>query len=104
MVFVMSLFATAAVSDNRIALTNGASADDIRVSPGAVCIEVVLCSRKWDKENRVHVGSAPKVVPCQIPSHGRSPGRSPTSCQEVPLEKNTALAPATGARPSGLAG
>jgi hypothetical protein len=57
-VFVMSLFPTAAVSDNRIAQTNGAFADDLCAGLGPVSIEVVLRSRKWDKENRVHVGSA----------------------------------------------
>jgi len=41
-VFVMSLFATPPVSDNRIALTNGASADDPRIGLGPVSIEVVL--------------------------------------------------------------
>jgi hypothetical protein len=58
----MSLFATTAVSDNRIALTNGASADDLCVGLGPVRIEVVLRSRKWDKENRVHVGLCAEVV------------------------------------------
>lgn len=52
MVFVMSLFATPAVSDDRIAQTNGASADDPCGGLGPVCFEV-LRSRKWDKENRV---------------------------------------------------
>jgi hypothetical protein len=54
-VFVMSLFPTAAMSDYRIAQAYGAPADDLCADLGPVSIEVVLRRRKWDNENRVHV-------------------------------------------------
>jgi hypothetical protein len=80
-VLVVSLFAPAAVSNNRITQTNWASADDLCAGLGPVNLEVVLRSRKWDKENRVHVGSAPGVL--TLPRS--EPRAEPHSCQEVPL-------------------
>ena len=72
-VFVMGLFATAAVSDNRVAQTNRASADDLGASLGPVGVEVVLRGRKWDKENRDPVGSARGGDLAKIPSPEWSP-------------------------------
>jgi hypothetical protein len=90
-VFVMSLFAPAAVSDNRIALTNGASADDRRVGLGPVCVEVVLRSRKWDKRIVSKWELRRAGDSCQDPEPRAEPSLLP---RRVPLEKNSALAPA----------
>jgi len=52
-VFIMRLFAAAAMADNGVLRTNRTTAqDDIRARLGPVSFEVVLRSRKWDKQNR----------------------------------------------------
>jgi hypothetical protein len=53
MMFVMRLFAAAAVTDDGVLQTDRASAqDDFRTRLSPIGFEVVMCSRKWDKENR----------------------------------------------------
>jgi hypothetical protein len=53
MIFVMGLLASAAVPDDRILRTNGASPkDDFAARLGPINPEVVQPRRKWDKENR----------------------------------------------------
>ena len=53
MVFVMRLFAPPTVADNGVLQTHRALAkNDFLYCLGPIGFEVVLCSRKWDKENR----------------------------------------------------
>ena len=57
MLFIMRLLAAATVTDDRVLQTDRASAQDnfrTRLSP--IGFEVVMCGRKWDKENRDHGG------------------------------------------------
>jgi hypothetical protein len=52
MVFVMSLFAAAAMTDDGVLQTQGTSAKEFRAGLNPTDIEVVLRGRKCDKENR----------------------------------------------------
>jgi hypothetical protein len=53
MIFVVRLFPATAMTDNRIALTNRALAQDLpSTSLDPIDFEVALRSRKWDKQNR----------------------------------------------------
>jgi hypothetical protein len=59
---VVRLLTAAAVADDRIAFTNGASPPDDPVAVlGPVSFELVRGSGKWDKENRSSSGSAQGV-------------------------------------------
>jgi hypothetical protein len=52
-VFVVRLLATASVTDDRIAFTNGASPqDDFGAARGPIRFELVRRDGKWDKKNR----------------------------------------------------
>lgn len=56
-VFIVRLFAAAAMADDGIPGTDRAAAqDDFRARLSPIGFEVVLCRRKWDKENRDHGG------------------------------------------------
>ena len=68
MLLVMSLFAAAAVTDDGILGTNRASAQNaIGARLGPIGFEVVLRSRKWDKQNRSNEGFArPVTLPRSI--------------------------------------
>ena len=60
MMFVMSLLAAAAVTNDRVAQTDRASAqDNFRTRLGPIGFEVVMRGRKWDKENREYGGLCP---------------------------------------------
>ena len=73
-VFVMGLFAAAAMADNRVLGTNRASAqDDFPASLGPVGVEVVLGGRKWDKQNRSDEGFAQPVTLPKIDRLARGP-------------------------------
>jgi hypothetical protein len=53
-VFILRLLAAATVTDNRIALTKRASAQqDLPAVARPVVFDVVRLGRKWDKNNRV---------------------------------------------------
>ncbi len=53
MIFVVRLFPATAMTDNRIALTNRALAQDLpSTSLDPIDFEVALRGRKWDKQNR----------------------------------------------------
>jgi hypothetical protein len=53
MVFVMRLFAPPTVADDGVLQTRRALAkNDFLCCRGPIGFEVVLCRRKWDKENR----------------------------------------------------
>lgn len=86
MVFVMSLFAAAAMADDRILHTNRASPQE---NPGAgnrpIGFQVVLPRGKWDKKNRSNGGSA-RLDPTKI---GAEAEPSPP-IQTSQLEKNNA--------------
>jgi len=57
-VFIMSLFAAAAMTDDGILRTNRASAqDNLRLGP--IGFEIVLSFRKWDRQNRRRWGLRP---------------------------------------------
>ena len=59
MVFIMSLFAAAAMAEDGISQTNRASAqDEFRIHLGPIGFEVVLRGRKGDKQNRSN-GASP---------------------------------------------
>jgi hypothetical protein len=52
-VFIVRLLMAAAVSDNGIAFTNRASAQqDFIAIASPVAFDLVGCGRKWDKDNR----------------------------------------------------
>ena len=58
MIFVVRLFPAAPMADDRIAQTNRALTQDRpSTSFDPIGFEVVLCSRKWDKENRAKKAS-----------------------------------------------
>ena len=59
MMFVMSLFAAAAMTDDGVLRANRAAAqDDFCAGLGPIGFEVVLGRRKWDKQNRSDEGFA----------------------------------------------
>ena len=63
MVFVMSLFAAAAMADDGVLETNRATAQyDFGARLGPIGFEVVLGGRKWDKQNRSNGGFARPVT------------------------------------------
>jgi hypothetical protein len=60
MMLVMGLFTAAAMTDDRVLGTNRAAAQDApRTGLGPIGFEVVLCGRKWDKQNRGTEGLRP---------------------------------------------
>jgi hypothetical protein len=83
-IFVMSLLATTTVTDYRITQTNRTSTNHSCASLSPIEVEVVLRSRKWDKENRYLVGSARTTILSRTCAQAE-----PTSTQKVQLEKNT---------------
>ena len=59
MLFIMRLFAAAAMTDDGVLGTNRAAAqDDFCAGLGPIDFEVVLRRRKWDKQNRTVEGFA----------------------------------------------
>jgi len=52
MVLVVSLFAAAAVPDNRITLTTWAAPQDLLGENGPITFQLALLGGKWDKKNR----------------------------------------------------
>jgi len=55
--FIVRLFAAAAMADDGVLGTNRTAAqDDFRACLSPIGFEVVLRARKWDKENRDHGG------------------------------------------------
>ena len=62
-VFIMRLFAAAAMADDGVLGTNRAAAqDDSRAGLSPVGVKVVLGGRKWDKQNRSDEGFARPVT------------------------------------------
>jgi hypothetical protein len=56
--FIVRLLAAAAMANDRIAFTNGASPqDDLGAACGPVGFQLVQRGGKWDKENRSSMGS-----------------------------------------------
>ena len=79
MAFIMSLFAAATMTDDGVLRTNRAPAqDEFRTHLGPIGFEVVLSSRKWDKQNRTMGGFA---QPMTLP-------RSATGAEPSPPQKN----------------
>jgi hypothetical protein len=59
---VVSLFAAAAMADNRITLTTGAAPqDDLTGDYGPIPFKLALLGGKWDKKNRNNGGSCRAV-------------------------------------------
>jgi len=74
MIFVMRLFAPAAMADDGVLGTDRASAqDEVPASLGPIGFEVVLRGRKWDKQNRSDEGFARPVTLPKIDGLARSP-------------------------------
>jgi hypothetical protein len=74
MLFIVRLFAAAAVADDGILRANWAAAQkDFRAGLGPVSLEVVLRGGKWDKQNRGTWGSAPGDLAKIAPGVGPSP-------------------------------
>lgn len=72
--FVVSLFAAAAMADDRVLEANRASAkNDIRAGLGPIGAGIELIGGKWDNENRSNGGSASG----QDLANDRDPTRSP---------------------------
>jgi hypothetical protein len=90
MLFIMRLFAAAAMTDDGVLGTNRAAAqDDFCAGIGPIDFEVVLRRRKWDKQNRSNEGSA-------RPGHlaqDRQAGATPFLLNKSHLEKNNAALP-----------
>lgn len=86
--FVMSLFAAAAMTDDGVLVADRASAqDDVGAGFGPIGIGIDLPGGKWDNENRSK-GALPG--PVTLPRSG--PERSLTSqVKESQLEKNSAF-------------
>ena len=89
MVFIMSLLASATVTDDGILLTNRASAqDNFRARLGPIGVELALDRGKWDKQYRDRGGPAREVGLSQDPNSRAGP--SPPE-QKSRLEKNNAF-------------
>src|SRR5262245_64927497 len=87
MVFIMRLLAAAAVTDDGVLGTNGASAqDDSRARLSPIGFEVVLGRRKWDKQNRSNEGFARLDTWEDLSAKTRSP----SLLNKSHLEKNNA--------------
>lgn len=88
MIFVMRLFAAAAMTDEGVLGTKRASAqDDSRTRQCPIGSEVVLRGRKWDKQNRSDGGSAYGIDLAEI---GVRSGAFALQTKSQ-LEKNNAL-------------
>ena len=86
-VFIMRLFAAAAMTDDGVLAANGAAAhDDLGAGLGPIGFEVVLCGRKWDKQNRSAEGFARPVTLPKIDWAGAKP----FLLDKSQLEKNNA--------------
>ena len=89
MMFVMSLFAAAAMADDGVLRANRASAeDDFCAGFNPIGFEVVLRGRKWDKQNRSDEGFAWLVTLPRIDSWSEA-----FLLNKSHLEKNNALMP-----------
>jgi len=72
--FVMRLFAAAAMADDRVLGADRATAqDDFRGCLGPIGFEVVLRGRKWDKQNRSNEGFARPLTLPKIDGLARGP-------------------------------
>jgi len=83
MVFIMSLFAAAAMTNDGVLGTNRASPqDEFRARRSPIGFEVVLRRRKWDKQNRSNGGFA---RPATLPRSAT--GAEPSSSKKISTEK-----------------
>lgn len=82
---VVCLLAAMSVTDDRIAFTNGALAQNRFVAVlRPVGFELVQRGKKWDKENRSSWGALPPTLTCQDLSRKRS---SSSSSRKIQLKE-----------------
>lgn len=63
---IVRLLAAAAVADNRIPFTCGASPQDLVAGSGPITFKLGRRRRKWDKKNRSSVGFCHRLLPAKI--------------------------------------
>ena len=89
-VLVVSLFATAAMADNRITLTTWAAPqNDLTGDYGPITFKLALLGGKWDKTNRSNEGSSLGAADL---SNSEPKGASPP-LENLHLKKNNELSP-----------